>query len=304
MVSAVLTGFGCDNATNPLNTSENVVGVQKTGEDVLTPAAPPLISGDETPPSPLVTVDAAGNSLTLWPFTGTDFSGATQDPMNLIFVGNVSARDLREALLALDGNRTAFGFPDQFPFNSTWQDAIGGVQTGYGEPAGWVGNAIQLECGAYETIRFHIRFFEVGDYTLGGIHFEVIIPGTTAHQVISWELAEQFVTGDFLRSGLLGGVPTQTVNPINPSPSFGEIPAVIYNGLPVVLRKGIGGPLENVTDPVPIATDGRATILNLVGSVPAEQMVSGQDFVINFNQVIPKLFCTSGPFDFLLVQGR
>ncbi len=263
-------------------------------------AAPALGKHDGGLPAPSPIVTAAG--VDFWPFTGVDFTGNPQDPISLIFTGQSDPRALRAALLFLDGDRTGFGMPDVFPFNCTWKDAIGGVQTGYGEPAGWVGSAIQLECGEDDPVRFHVRFFDLGDGTLGGAHFELLIPGTTDHQVISWELAEQLATVDFIRSGLLGAAPGQS-GPINPAPSFREIPAVIYNGIPVELRAAIGGPLGDVTEPVPIGTDGSATILHLAGSRKGKADIARQELEIEFNQVIPKPFCESGPFDFLHVFG-
>jgi hypothetical protein len=89
---------------------------------------------------------------------------------------------------------------------------------------------------------------------------------------------------------------------INDSP-FRTIPAIIYNGMPVELRALIGGPLGNVTEDVPIGTDGKAMILNLANKVPRVVEVRTQDFVINFNQAIPKPFCSSGPTDYLYVTG-
>lgn len=265
-----------------------------------TAASPVNFTTGTAAPSPLVTVSFGTKSLELWPFTGTDFSGIPSDPINLLFTGDVDVRSLRAALMFLNGDRTP-SFPDVFPFNCTWRDAIGGIQTAYAQ--GWAGSAIQLECGPYDPLRFHLRFFDVGDWTLANVHFEVLIPGTTEHQVLSWELAEQLVLVDFLRSGVLdASVPLATTEAINPSP-FGAIPVLIYNGLPVELRTLIGGPLENVTAPVAIASDGRATILNVAETVEGAPLVARQDFVIQFDQVIPKPFCSSGTSGFVLVQG-
>jgi hypothetical protein len=219
----------------------------------------------------------------------------------VIFTGESDPRSIRAALLSLNGDRTALGFPNAFPFNCTWSDAIGGVQTAYDSEVGWVGSAIQLQCGDFGPIRFHLRLFEAGDYTLGGVHFELLVPNTTEHRVLSWELAERLVLADFARSGLLAAPPSVTAG-INPAPWQSILPQ-IYNGLPVALRVAIGGPVGNVTTPVPIGSDGRATILQLGRAVEADAMVDRQDFVVNFNQIIPKPFCASGPLDYLLVQG-
>jgi len=238
-----------------------------------------------------------------WPFLGTSLSGAPQDPINLLFAGQSDPRAIRAALLMLDGNRTAFGFPNAFPFNCTWQDAIGDVEIAYATGAGWLGAAVQLACGGYGPLRFHLRLADAGAWTLANGHFELLIPGTTEHQVLSWELAEQLVMVDLLRTGLLDpSLPLFPTDQINPAP-FRDIPAVIYNGLPLELRGAIGGPLGDVTDAVPIGTDGHAMVLNVAGQGDGKSDVARQDFVIAFNQVIPKPFCASGSFDYLYVQG-
>ncbi|HEV2132103.1 MAG TPA: hypothetical protein VGR27_13405, partial [Longimicrobiaceae bacterium] len=84
-------------------------------------------------PAPLVPVTAGGVTQQIWPFTGTTLAGAPQDPINLIFAGEADPRSIRAALLSLSGDRTGVGFPPVFPFNCTWKDAIGGLQTAYSE---------------------------------------------------------------------------------------------------------------------------------------------------------------------------
>jgi len=61
--------------------------------------------------------------------------------------------------------------------------------------------------------------------------------------------------------------------------------------------------LGDVTDPVPILTDGKATIFNAAESFGFTPGKFKEFSVINFSQVIPKPFCSSGPFDYLLVSG-
>jgi hypothetical protein len=249
-----------------------------------------------------VSVPLAGTTLTLWPFTGSSFSSAPSDPVNVLFTSPADPRGLRAALLLLDGDRTAFGMPNVFPFNCTWSDAIGEVQTAYAEPTGWMGSAIQLQCGDYTPMRFHLRLFDAGGVTLGGTHMDLQIPGTEQHQVISWMVARQLVMVDFIRSGLLAAPPTFT-GTISPVPSFRDIPAVIYNGLPVALRQPIGGPLADVNAPVPLPSDGRAVILSLATLPGAQQMVAHKQFVLEFDQTIPKPFCAAGAYDYVLVKG-
>jgi hypothetical protein len=256
-------------------------------------------AGGTTVPTPLVTVTHGLHSVELWPFTGTDLHGAESDPINLLFPA-ADARSIRAALLALPGDRSAFGFPNVAPFNCTWADAVGANQSGYTSASGWTGSGIQLECGDYGPMRFHVRLFPAGEWTLANAHFEVLIPGTQAHEVLSWELAETLLMVDFIRSGKLLGMPTQTQQ-INPAPYRGINP-LVYNGLPLELRAAIGGPLSNQSTPVPILSDGRATILPIAATA-GEAMQMQRDWVLEFDQVIPKPFCASGPFDYLYVKG-
>jgi hypothetical protein len=133
-------------------------------------------------------------------------------------------------------------------------------------------------------------------------HLDVLIPGTADHQVLTWELAEQFVVADFMRTGLLdSSAPIIPTSQINDSP-FRTIPAVIYNGLPAELRMLIGGPMGDVTDDVPIATDGHAIILNLADREAPSPGVTHHDFTITYGQLIPKPFC-AGPGDYVWVAG-
>jgi len=313
---------GCEKSIDPSTKTT----VETPDDEMAALLAGPMPDARSFVPSPLVIAQIGQDAVQFWPYTGTNFTGEPQDPINLIFFGQADPRDIRAALLSLSGDRTALGFPAEAPFNSTWDDAIGDVQTAYGAtigvetalsptPAGgngpdrfcvsrgWSGGAIQLACGPYEGMRFHLRLFKVGSWTLGNAHLDVLIPGTTDHQVVSWEVAEQFVIADFMRSGLLDpAMPMIPTDQINASP-FRTIPAIIYNGMPVELQGLLGGPLGNVTEDVPIGTDGRAMILNLANKVPRVVEVRTQDFVINFNQAIPKPFCSSGPTDYLYVTG-
>jgi hypothetical protein len=239
------------------------------------------------------------------------FDGNPQDPINLVFAGEADPVQIRAALLALDGDRTAFGFPPVYPFNATWSDAIGDVQAGYAEGEGWIGSVIQLQLGEYEPVRAHIRLFrtgspygEDGGWTVGNAHFEIMIPGTADHQVLSWEIAEAVVVADLVRSGLLDPVaPLQPTGPINAAPSFREIPPFIYNALPAELILLIGGPPQPVTDPVPIPSDGQGTILNLAASIPVQVDETVSAFTAEYSQIVPKPFCSDGPFDWLLLTG-
>lgn len=261
----------------------------------LTPlAADPAIGAPAPPTSVSITV--GGTSLDVWPYTDTNFEATPSDPVNLVFVGEADPRNVRDALMAVDGSRDG----PFAPFTCTWTDAAGGQQTTWSEAEGWTGSVIQLECGAYDPFRFHVRLFSAGAWTLANAHVEVLIPGTTDHQVLSWELAEGLVTSDLAVAGLLTASPART-GPINEAPFFRAIPPVIYNGLPPELRALTGGPLVGeVSEPVGIFTDGSATILSL-GDAPAAPGTS-QAFTVVFAQTIPKPFCTDGG-EFVRVDG-
>lgn len=288
---------GPDNNTTvsdqPQSVDQEIADLQAAAKPVSTPKAP----------SDLVTVSFADDELTFWPYTGANFSGLPKDPINIVFYGKVDPRDIRAALLSLSGDRTAFGFPDVAPFNQVWKDALGGdVQTCYSRKDHWVGSVIQLACGDYGPTRVHIRLFQVGDWTVCGAHFEVLIPGTATHQVLSWEVAKQVVVADFVRSGLLDAdVPMYPTGPINTSPQV--IPAMIYNLLPPELQGLTGGPIGTVTDDVPIYTDGQAMILNVVNTVPRVPGSWTQTMVLNFDSPVPKPFCATSEYDYVYVAG-
>jgi len=299
-LAIMLTAIGCDRATDLSGPA--AVGETPDAELASLLGAYP-VSQSYAAPAPLVNIGLPGNMTEFWPYTGQNFSGEPQDPVNLVFMGKADPRDIRAALLALDGDRSAFGMPAQSPFNDVWQDAIGDVQTAYGTDNEWTGGAVQLACGPYGPVRFHLRLFRLGDWTIGNAHFELMIPGTTDHQVLSWELAEQFVIADFMRSGLLDGqIPMFPTGPIN-QPDFRTIPAQIYNLLPVELRAVIDGPLGDVTSDVPIKSDGSAMVLNVAGTGPAVPGAWVQDFTLPFDQTIPKPFCSAGLTDYVQVTG-
>jgi hypothetical protein len=293
---AVFAIAGCNDVASPL-------GGTNGSDDLFSLAQKPFPPSQTPPPPGLETVTMGSESLTFWPYTGENFSGDGQDPINIIFFGKADPRSIRAALLSVDGDRTGFGWSDEPPFNSVWQDAIGNIQTGYGSSEGWTGGAIQLACGDYHVARFHLRLFRLGDWTVGNAHFEVLIPNTSDHQVVSWEFAEQFVITDMMRSGLLDGdVPMMATAAINPSP-FGTIPAIIYNGLPVPLRVAIGGPPEDQENDVPIGTDGSATVFNVSESVPWEPGTATEEAVSVYDQVIPKPFCAVSEPEYVHVAG-
>lgn len=263
-------------------------------------ASPTSAFSTAPPPAGVQVVNILGDQLGLWPFTGTDLAGNASDPINLIFRGQADPRALRAALLGLDGNRQAFGMPNVFPFNCTWSDAYGDVQTAFASAAGWSASVIQLQCGNYAPLRFHLRLFPQGEITLANAHFEVVIPGTADHQVLSWQAAKQLVTVDFLRSGLLGAPPLliPDLHPIQ----YRSIPAVIYNGLPPELKQIAGGP-PTATAAVPILSDGMVTVLTLRSAAPLVSDTREETLTFQYNQVVPRPFCSTGPLDFVHLQG-
>jgi hypothetical protein len=287
--------------TVPLSLLLSVVACDGDGPFTTpSPDAPAMMSA-RVPPADLTTIAAGGGSLSLWPYTGADFSATAQDPVNLVFTGRADPRAVRSALFALSGDRSAAGLPNVAPFNCTWSDAIGDLQTAWNAASGWVGSAVQLACGSFGPIRVHVRLFQAGAATVGNAHFEVLIPGTTDHQVLSWELAEQLVTIDMARSGLLAAAPVSS-GVINGAPEFRQIPAQIYNLLPADLKAVIGGPAGSVSAPVGIASNGAATVFEL-GGAAAPAAGTEQRFTVAFDQVIPRPFCASGPGEYLRVRG-
>lgn len=268
------------------------------------------IQSNPSPPSVLATVPVEGATVTLWPYTCASLDGTPSDPVNLIFAGDADPARVRGALLALDGDRTAFGLPNAPPFNERWADAIGDVQAAYEESGGWSGSVIQLRLGEYAPIRFHLRLFRTGaalgdggSVTVGSAHFEALIPGTADHQVLSWMVARQIVMVDMIRSGLLTTVPPTPTEVISEAPSFRAIPAVIYNGLPPALKVLIEGPMDPVSADVPLASDGRAIVLRLKGTPAAPAGSWDQAFAFTYGQVIPKPLCSDGPYDWVYVEG-
>jgi len=284
----------------------------------LTPAGPGIdgmeisesvIHGGQQP-SPLVDIEWQSESMTCWPYTGQNFTGAPQDPINVIFVGNVDAVEIRAALMSLDGDRTGYIPPElqAIPvFNETWSDALGNAQTGYAEGDEWMGAVVQLQLGPYAPLRFHLRLLECsepfgtdGRWTLANAHFDMLVGVTTEHQVISWELAEYIVAVDMVRSGLLDPaslpVPSQT-DVINQEPSFREVPAPVYAGIPQWLKDLCG-----LSTPA-IPNDGKAMILQVAGSVPVEPGTAFSSFSMPYAQIVPKPFCSAGPLDFISLDG-
>ncbi len=195
------------------------------------------------PPS-LVTVPVGGADLRFWPFTANNLNG---DPATRSTWSSRASR-IPSPSVARSWRSTAIGAPSACP-TSRRSTAPGPTPSATCRPPGPsrpAGRGARSSWPAATTPRcgFHLRLFDVGSHLVGNAHFEVLIPGTADHQVLSWELAEQLVTVDLMRTGLLdASAPVTPTAQINPAPTWRTIPAIIYNGLPVELRGLIGGPL-------------------------------------------------------------
>lgn len=249
-------------------------------------------------PAGVVNVTIGSGSLSLWPFTGVSFSGTPQDPINLIFAGNADPRQIRASLMSLSGT----GRPGPLAgITCTWDDAVGDPQTNYADAEGWVGSAIQLECNNFYGPRFHLRMFRQGNVTVANAHYEILIPGTNTHEVLSWEFAEQFITADMARTGSLVAAPAPT-SVITPAPFYRAVQPAIVAGLSAGQIAALGLSV-NGDGSASIPSDGRATILTLGTGAPITTGIDDKDFVITFGQIIPKPFCVAGTTGYLYASG-
>jgi hypothetical protein len=256
-------------------------------------------------PEDLKHIEAGGESMTLWPYTTSDFESPS-DPINLVFP-NADPRAIRQELLKLDGNRPPFAsLPGG---NCRWTDAMGYEQAAYREPLGWVGGAVQLasvQPGAppASPFRFHIRLFRSGVHTLGNGHFEFLIPGTAEHEVLSWDLAREFATFDLARTGLLTAAPSAVG--LIPGGSFRAVRRPVYDALvlggagPLLALLGLVAP---ATGDVPIPTSGQANVLSAVIHFEARHTKATTTTRVNYSIVVPKPFCATGPSDLVQLEG-
>jgi hypothetical protein len=300
----LVTGCTGDNPAVPGNGELSALGSNKDAV---------VQDGSLVPDEP---VDASfpGTTLTLWPWTSSSLDTVKTDPVDLIFVGKADPVRIRAALLALSPDRSGYPLPFSVPvepFTSVWSDAAADVQTTWVEGEGWTGSVVQLQLGDYGPLRVHVRLFSTGipwgdggTITLGAAHFEFLIPGTSEHQVLSWELAERLVVLDLARTGLLDtSAPVMVTNPINDAPTYRTIDPMIYNLLPEELKQLFGGPAGQVAEPVGIATDGRATVLNLAQAAPIVAGTASYSFTVPFGQMIPKPFCNESGFEYFFLAG-
>jgi len=285
-VVLILVASACDgDRKSPLN-------------EITAPPSAQVQSNGFAAPSGIVTVAEGGIEASVWPYTSTGFSPSPQDPVNLVFTGAADPRQIRSTLLSLSGS----GRPGPLAsFTCTWTDAVGDPQTSYSESEGWVGSSIQLQCGNFYGPRFHVRIFRQGNVTVANAHYEILIPGTNQHEVLSWELAEGLVAADIARSGFLGAVPTPSAV-ITAAPYYRAVQAPVAAMLaaPQIAALGLH---VNGDGTASIPNDGRATMLRLVGAAPVTDGTANSDFVIQFGQVIPKPFCAAGTIGYLFASG-
>ncbi|HEY8232501.1 MAG TPA: hypothetical protein VIJ10_07560 [Vicinamibacteria bacterium] len=257
------------------------------------------------PPTGQMDVVAAGEPLTLWPYTTADFESPS-DPVNLIFP-NADPRGIRQELVKLDGARPPFAtLPGG---NCTWTDAMGNEHAAWGEPAGWVGGAVQLACvqpGAPlgSPFRFHVRLFRSGAHTLGSAHFEFLIPGTAEHEVLSWDLAREFVTFDVARTGVLTAAPTAIG--LIPAGAFRTVRRPVYLGLVQAGAAPLLASLGLVLPPsgdVPIPTSGQARVLAAAVDFEPLRSEARTTTRVTYSIVVPRPFCATGPGDFVKLEG-
>ena len=306
---SILALAGCSKDAG-LKSASGVLGPGATA----TASAPSVVKemSSALPPAGLQTISFGGEQLTLWPYVGTSFDGSPENPVNLILVGKADPVAIRAALLALPEDHSGSTLPDFYPFNSHWSDAVGDVQTAYAEGGeGWVGNAVQLQLGRYEFGRVHLRLFRTGKafgseggWTVAAAEFEMLIPNTADHQVLSWELARAAVVRDLVRTGLLDpSTPMADTPVISQTPTFRNIPDFIYGALPIEVKMLIyNGNPPNEASPG-ILSDGKATILHLASAAPVTPGTLTDAFTLQYNQLAPKPFCSSGPLDYVLLNG-
>jgi hypothetical protein len=148
--------------------------------------------------------------------------------------------------------------------------------------------------------------FRQGPHTLGAAHFEFLIPDTTEHEVLGWELPRDIVTVDMVRTGALVAPPAPAML-VDVGGHYRDIRPPVFNALVGVadlhpLLTVLELPLTPQAAPVPIPFDGVAMVFRAAIAPDPVQAHLFDALTINFNQVIEKPFC-NGPTDYVLVQG-
>jgi hypothetical protein len=276
---------------------------------VLALTLPALAGQSAPPPADLVTIDVGGDSLTLWPFTTASYQtseAGRSDPINLVFL-DTDPRAIRQELLGLGSDRPAWSFLPRGANGCVWMDAMGNEQAAFLEPEGWIGGEVQLACATPDSplgreYRFHVRLFRSGAHTIGGAHFEINVPGTAEHEVLSWELARRFVTDEIARldSGAFL-VDTPVFQPANGAfrTARGLVNAYVWQtnaGNPQFLQALGLPPPQPPFPPVPIPATGLAAVFDpAFAYAPVSSDVTLTDSRTYFVQSTAKPFCDGAP---------
>jgi hypothetical protein len=287
---------------------------------VLLPALALAWGGGAPPPSDPVTVALVppdGRLLTLGPYTANDYSGDVYDPVNLFFLDS-DPREIRQALLGLDPSPRGEPWASLPIAGCVWADGMGSEQVAWAEPEGWVGGEVQLVCvnptaPLGDPFRVHLRLYRQGDVTLGAAHFEILIPGTAQHEVLSWDLARDFVAGEMARTGPLTALPYAVlVKDLAPEWTFREIRRQIYDalyydptgqGLALLAGLGLVPPPSDPTEDVPIPTNGMAMVISAYIVLDPGWTVTRSKVEVEYDVVTPRPFCATGPYDLVHLAG-
>jgi hypothetical protein len=148
-----------------------------------------------------------------------------------------------------------------------------------------------------DPFRFHIRLFRAGKHTIGNAHFEILIPGTAEHEVLSWDFARDFAAYDMGETDTVVAPPESPG--LIPSGSFRAVRRAVYDEL---LKYDNGAlipllaylklyPAPGPGD-VPIPTTGKAvTFVTDIDFAPQRAHVVTTTQV-GYGVNIPKPFCT------------
>ncbi len=275
----------------------------------------PLHRGGFPPPT-TVTVEVDGEVLTLGPYATSDFA-TPSDPVNLVFL-HADPRAIRQELMKLSGDRTVAPlpgvpvFPPDPPFNCRWTDAMGYEQAAFAKPEGWVGGEVQLACvnpaaPMGDPFRFHLRLFRSGPHTFGAAHFEILIPNSAEHEVLSWDFARTLVEFDMLRTRTLTVLPPKHVEIVPPG-TFRSVRRLIYQG--IMDRDGgptlltilglLPEPPGSTPEAVAIPTDGKAVAFTSIITFDPVKSDRRTKYRATYALNAPKPFCGPG---FVRLEG-
>jgi len=91
-----LLNLGCEKSIDVPDNNENEDQIFSSLE------ARKCNPSSDLPPTELVVIAVGEDNLEFWPYTGENFSGTPQDPINLIFYGKADPRDVMVIELLLD----------------------------------------------------------------------------------------------------------------------------------------------------------------------------------------------------------